>query len=143
MRVRVTQVAGQRFEVRAGDASFTVDLPVEQGGRPGSFRSGELLLGALGACMLGTLVEAAAFRGTTVDGVSATLVAETAARPQRISSIDVQLVLPDGLVEQERDRLVRSASRCKIHNTLQEAPAITLNASTTAPTEASAAGTSS
>ncbi|WP_186526225.1 OsmC family protein [Leekyejoonella antrihumi] len=130
MKVQVTQIAGQRFEVHTDGATLTVDVPTAQGGQPGGFSSGELLLGALGACMLGTLVEAEALQGTQLEGVAVELVAEAAAKPQRIGSIDVHLELPAGLPPQQQDRYTRSPSRCKIHNTLHQPPTITMHTST-------------
>lgn len=130
MKVQVTQVSGQRFTVRGGAAMLTVDVPPQQGGQPGSFSSGELLLGALGACMLGTLVEAESLQGTRVEGVAVELVAQAATKPQRIGSIDVHVKLPAGLTSQQQNRYLRSLSRCKIHNTLHEAPTITVHTTT-------------
>ena len=76
--------------------------------------------------MLGTLVEAAALHGVHVEGVAVGLAAETATKPQRIRSIEVELQLPAGLPPAKLDLLTRSASRCKIHNTLREPPTITM-----------------
>ncbi len=128
MRVNIEQLENQRLEVTARDSTLIVDLPSDQGGAEGAFVSGELFLASLGACMLGTLIQAADFQGVKVEGVSIELEAETTTRPQRMDTINVTLQLPADVPEAKLSMLVRSASKCKIHNTLAQPPAVQITA---------------
>lgn len=114
--VVVKQVDERVLEVRSGSAVTLVD---GSGRSDGTFRSAELLLGALGSCVVGTMLSRARDLGCDISDVRIELrhtVSGTS--PERIVRIRAVLTY-DGAVSPEQEReLVHAASSCKIHTTL-------------------------
>jgi uncharacterized OsmC-like protein len=92
---------------------------------PDTFKAGELILGALGACVLGTVRSYAKNHGITgLEDVRAEIHGEEAEAPSRLARIEVLVELTGTLSADEELRLQRAAASCKIHNTLAQGVAI-------------------
>jgi len=124
MDVAVRQVQGRRFEVEARGLSLVVDRLEEQGGPGDGFRPTELLLGALGACMMGTMLGFAENQDIPVESVQVFLSDEVAEHPERIGRIRVEMQVSGAISEGQTASLRRVAARCKIHSTLAGAPQV-------------------
>ncbi|TWP38883.1 OsmC family protein [Leekyejoonella antrihumi] len=86
----------------------------------------ELLLAALGSCMLGTVLDYAERNNIPANGLSVRVSGEMANRPRRMSRVNAILQTPTGLPEMQVDALVRASRRCTIHSTLEHAPELTV-----------------
>lgn len=76
MRVTLDQVAGGHFIGKARESQLVIDKLPEQGGSVEGFRPTELLLLALGSCMMGTLWTFAENQGIPVQGIHLDLLSE-------------------------------------------------------------------
>ena len=116
--VQITFLGGAAVEVTNGRAQVKV-----HGNPEGeSWMPTELFLAGLGSCMLATLAYAAQVRGVNVTGASVCVTGETVKNPTRFGSIRVTYELPDSLTANDSSALIRAAGRCKVHNTLAQAP---------------------
>ena len=127
MKVEVRQIAGRRMEINAREVTTVIDDLVEQGGPGDGFRPTELLVGALGACTMGTILTFAKNTEMDVTGVSMSIEAEKADTPSRVGSISMVLEVAGDLDDDDLERLARIAEGCTVHNTLKNEPAIELN----------------
>lgn len=110
------------LEARARDVTLRVGRQADDG-----LRSVELLLAALGSCMLGTMLAFAENVGVELDGVRLELTPTLAERPERVERIEMRLRI-EGDVEPKRlASLRRVAEHCKVHNTLEHRPELTLS----------------
>lgn len=130
MRVEVTSLDQQHLEVSARDVTLPVDRYAEAGTPSVGFRPTELLLGALGACMVGTALEFARRQDLPVTGITIELDEETVRHPTRVGEIAVTMKVEGPVTDEDLERLGRVAARCKVHNTLaaDSEPAMALNA---------------
>lgn len=112
------------MEIDARGVTTIIDDLVEDGGPGDGFRPTELLVGALGACTVGTMLTFAANTGMAVDGVSMTLEGEKATAPSRVSSITMVMEVAGDLSTEELERLGRVAKACTVHNTLKNEPLV-------------------
>lgn len=124
MEIELHQVEGRRFAIRARGNEVIVDDTVEAGGPGDGFRPTELLLGALAACMAGTMTDFASGRGMTIDGIKVTAADRVEKAPTRVAAITVSMVVRADADERQAASLERVASACKIHNTLKRSPQI-------------------
>jgi putative redox protein len=116
----VERRADGRLEARARDVTLVV------GRGEGSLRSVELLLAALGSCMLGTMLVFADNVGISLEGVSLELTPTLTDAPERVARIEMTLRI-DGAVEPKRlASLRRVAEHCKVHATLEHGLELTL-----------------
>lgn len=118
MQVELHQIHGRRFAIRARGNEVIVDDTIEAGGPGDGLRPTELLLGALAACMAGTMTNFAIDQGITIDGISMSLADRVEPAPTRISSISITMVVDAAADDRQAASLERVASACKIHNTL-------------------------
>lgn len=121
MNVRVARVRDARFEISARNVSTVVDVPVEQGGLGDGFRPVELLLGSLGACMLGPMLTFAKNQGIPIEGVSLELEPVVEEHPERVARVEMAMRIEGDVSDRQLQSLQRVAQRCKIHNTLHQA----------------------
>lgn len=124
MEIELHQIEGRRFVIRARGNEVIVDDTVEAGGPGDGFRPTELLLGALAACMAGTLTNFAADQGIAVDGITVSVSDHVEKAPTRIGGITVSMVVRSDADERQAASLERVAAACKIHNTLKRSPEI-------------------
>lgn len=124
MRVTLDQVAGGHFIGKARESQLVIDKLPEQGGSVEGFRPTELLLLALGSCMMGTLWTFAENQGIPVQGIHLDLLSEEFPHPERIGRIEIKTELKGKLAPKDRERIMRVAQHCKIHNTLKRPPEI-------------------
>lgn len=124
MKVEIEQVAGRRMAVRARGVELIVDDTTEAGGPGDGFRPTELLMGALGTCMIGTMINFARNQSISVSNISMTLEDTEAAHPERIGTIRAVMKLETDATDRRRASLERVAGSCKIHNTLESGPEI-------------------
>lgn len=127
MKVVVERVAGRRFAVKARGVETVVDDTVEAGGPGDGFRPTELVMGGLGACMLGTMINFARNQGIEIGDVEVYLEDEVAEHPERMGRIAITMIVETDASERQVASLERVASACKIHNTLERSPEIVLD----------------
>ena len=120
MEVRVERMAGARFEIHARGVTTVVDRLEEQGGPGDGFRPVELLLGSLGACMLGTMLTFAENENIDLGDMSLVLNPVLAEHPERVSRVEMTMRIGGDLSERQLQSLQRVGQRCKIHNTLHQ-----------------------
>ncbi|MHB8470719.1 MAG: OsmC family protein [Gaiellaceae bacterium] len=119
--VGVERAADGALEVRARDVTLRVGRQAEDG-----LRSVELLLAALGSCMLGTMLVFAENIGVPVDGVRLELTPTLADGPERVARIDMRLRISGEIEPKRLASLRRVAEHCKVHSTLERGPELTL-----------------
>jgi uncharacterized OsmC-like protein len=124
MQVELQQIEGRRFAIRARGNEVIVDDTIEAGGPGDGFRPTELLLGALAACMAGTMTNFATDQDIDIDGITVTVSDQVEKAPTRIGAITVSMVVRAEADERQAASLERVASACKIHNTLKRSPRI-------------------
>lgn len=125
MSVRVVQLRGKRLQVSAGGATAVVDGSPDAAAD--AFRSTDLLLGALGACSIGTMLTHADRAGYPVRGAEAELKPVLAGAAGRIARIRMTLRFDGELTDEQRAELVDVAGRCKVHDSLERGIEITLD----------------
>lgn len=119
MEIHLEQLSGRRFAIRARGNEVIVDDTIEAGGPGDGFRPTELLLGALAACMSGTMLNFARKQNIGIDGISVHADEETYDHPDRIGRVTIEMVVAADVSERQARSLCRVASACKIHNTLK------------------------
>ncbi len=124
MNIELHQIQGRRFAIRARGNEVIVDDTVEAGGPGDGFRPSELLLGALAACMAGTMTNFATDQDIAIGGITVSVSDQVEKAPSRIGGITVSMVVRADASDRQAASLERVASACKIHNTLRHSPQI-------------------
>jgi len=124
MRVEIARVAGKRLAVSGSDTELIVDNLAADGWPGDGWRSTELVLAGLGACMAGTMLDFAATQEIPVTDVKVVLSDEVVGPPQRVGSISVTMLVAGDVTDRQLESLERVAAKCKIGNTLANSPEV-------------------
>lgn len=131
LQVKVQWLEGKRLEVSARGNRIIVDQIYADGRENLGFRPTELLLGALGACTMGTVLTFCNNMKIPLESFEIGLEGKRAMAPERVSEIHVSLNLGGDIPDERLDTLKRVAGGCRIHYTITHSPKIrmTLTAS--------------
>lgn len=126
MNVEVTRKDDQHLVVAARDVTVDVQRDATEGEPSNGFRATELVLGGLGACMLGTALGFARNQEMPLEDLQVSLAADSARHPERFNAIRVTMTVTGPLNDRQLASLARVAARCKVHNTLADPPPVDL-----------------
>ena len=125
--IKIHHEHGDRFLVRIRDHTFLVDQPIEAGGDDFGPTPVELFVTGLAACV-GFYAERFLRRhNLATDGLAVDCDFEMIDDgPARVSEIRVNLVLPDDFPDARREALMRVVEHCTVHNSIRQAPDISI-----------------
>lgn len=117
MKATATHESGYRHVVKVRSHDFAVDEPTESGGGNGGPSPQELLAASLASCTAVTMEMYAQRKGWDVGGLEVACEYTPAERgcPTRFR-LDIRV--PNGLSEQQVERLRVIAAKCPVHRTL-------------------------
>ena len=123
-QVNVRWIDGKRLEVSARGNRLIVDQVSADGREDTGFRPTDLLLGALGACTMGTVLTFCNNMKIPVDSFEIDVEGKRDTAPERVSEIQVSLNLSGDIPEERLETLKRVAGGCRIHYTIKHSPKI-------------------
>jgi uncharacterized OsmC-like protein len=126
MKVEITRTDDNHLVVGARGHTLSVHRGVQRDEATDGVTASELVLGGLGACMLGTALTFARNTGMDLDDIQVTMDADSARHPERLETIRVAMTVTGILTDKQLASLSRVAARCKIHNTFADSPKIEL-----------------
>jgi putative redox protein len=117
LNARATRENGFRHTVRVRSHDVTIDEPTESGGHDDGPSPQELLAASLASCTAVTMEMYAARKGWDIGGVEVSCEYAPAERgcPTRFAIV---LRLPNGLSDEQVERLRVIAAKCPVHRTL-------------------------
>ncbi|MHB9134616.1 MAG: OsmC family protein [Armatimonadota bacterium] len=130
-QVTVSWVDGKAWRAQTRGQSVIADTTPEYGGMNLGMTPVELLIAALGSC-IGVTLSFYNERHPMLDLSQVTIAItweDAEDKPSRISTIYVDVSLPSGLTDDQRASLYRVMNACKVHHTLQQGVATTINIS--------------
>lgn len=126
METTVDYVNGVQFRVRTRGHEVICDQPRENGGEDAGMTPPEFLVAALGSCAAYYAAEYLRTRHLSPEGLRVTVDAAKALAPARLSEFDIVVEVPEVDDPRHLEGIERSVKRCVIHNTLLNAPAISV-----------------
>ena len=127
MKVEITRKDDNHLVVDTRGQTLQVHRGVSADDASDGFMASELVLGGLGACMLGTALTFARNTDMPLDDLRVVMDADSAPNPERLQTIRVTMIATGELTDRHLASLSRVAARCKIHNTFADPPTIELN----------------
>jgi uncharacterized OsmC-like protein len=113
-----------KFESLIGGHRIVSDQSESEGKAGAGPTPPELLLASLGACAGYNAAAYLRARSLPVPGLHVYVTAEKGERPTRLSSFRVEVDVPAGVDERQRQGVLRAVKTCLIHNTLTTASVI-------------------
>lgn len=125
--IRVDHREGDLFAISVRHHTLLADQPLEEGGSDAGPTPTELLVVSLASCVAFYARRFLARHDLRSDGLSVLASFAMAARPARVSDIQVSITVPDGVPEDMHERLLAVASHCTVHNTFETPPRVTVS----------------
>lgn len=127
MSVKVKLVEGTMGVATAGPHAVVVDRSLANGGTYLGMVGGELLLAAVGTCLMTTLIGAARARSIELTRLEFDVSGTHEDAPSRYTAIDVVATVEADASQEELDKLLRIAERaCTVSNTISRSAPITV-----------------
>lgn len=113
-----TRLDGLKHRVEVDGHEFISDEPVEAGGTDAGPSPTRLLAAALASCTSITITMYASRKEWDLDGLHVVVDYEGAPKGADTAHFTVHLGLPDGLDEEQIDKIRTIAAKCPVHRTL-------------------------
>jgi len=127
MEVRVQHLGGVQFEIKAREHSLVCDQPAENGGYDEGMTPPELLLASLGSCAGFYAAMYLKKHKLSTAGTVVRVTAEKLKDPARLDNFRIEVEVPVGVDEKQREGIEESVHHCLIHNTLLLPPKVTID----------------
>lgn len=120
--LRVEHRGGDHFDIAVRGHVLHVDQPADAGGDDSAPTPTELFVAGLASCVAFYARRYLHRHGLPTDGLAVSARYELGPRPARVTRVDVQLTVPEGVPDERRDALLAVASHCTVHNSLTQPP---------------------
>jgi len=127
MRVQVTYRGGARFDVASRGHALVTDQPVQDGGSDAGMSPVELFVGSLASCVAYFVGRYCARHQIHCEGFKVDADWSYAEQPHRVGVVEIKLKLPADLTPEQRDRLLKVAHGCTVHQSLAVPPKVGIN----------------
>jgi len=130
VKIRAQYLGDGKVELSHGPSGerIVTDLPVDNGGKGRAFSPTDLLAASLASCALTIMAKAAEKDGLRLEGVSIELEKEMSPSPRRVATLRGKVVLPKGLTEPQRSKLMAYVHACPVHRSLHPEVRVELEA---------------
>ena len=131
MKLTATFYGGTRYDIVSGKHRVTTDQPTEDGGQDAGMSPVELFVGSVASCVAYFVGRFCARHGIPQDGLVVDAEWTMAEAPHRVGRIDIGIHLPHRIAPEQRERLLKVAHGCTVHQSIAVTPniGITLNPS--------------
>ena len=145
MKLTVACHGGTRYDVTSGKHRIVTDQPTDDGGQDAGMSPVELLVGSVASCVGYFVGQFCARHDVPRDGLTVDAEWTMAEGPHRVGAIALAIHLPHRMTPDQKERLLKVAHACTVHQSLTVAPnvAITLNPHSHVGSEASGGTTTS
>lgn len=118
MRLQVQHRVGTRYDITSGRHTVVVDQPKDEGGTDAGVSPVELFVGSLASCVAYFVGRYCLRHQIRCDGFTVEADWTMAEHPHRVGAIVLRIRLPEALNPSERERLLRVAHGCTVHQSL-------------------------
>ena len=122
----VRYLDGDRFAIGVRDHTITVDQPLADGGEDTAPTPTELLVASLASCVAFQARRYLARHQLPTTDLTVTADYNLEPHPARVTDIRIDIQLPDAVPAQWLDALLAVTRHCAVHNTLADAPTVTV-----------------
>ena len=122
----VSYKGGDRFTAAVRGHLIQVDQPETDGGEDSAPTPVELLVASLATCVAHYARRYLRRHDLPTDGLSVDAQWEIVTGPARLGPVTITLTVPEGVPDDRREPLLKMASHCTVHNTLDQAPEVSI-----------------
>ena len=129
MRLTATYQGGTRYDIMSGKHCVVTDQPTEDGGQDAGMSPVELFVGSVASCVAYFVGQFCARHKISREGLAVHADWETAEGPHRVGQIDIAIHLPHRIPPELKERLLKVAHGCTVHQSISIAPRVEITLS--------------
>ena len=122
MKLSVSYHGGTRYDIVCGTHRIVTDQSVDDGGHDAGLSPVELLVGSLASCVGYFAGRFCARHEIPREGLSVEAEWTMAENPHRVGHLDLSIHLPHRLPPEMKERLLKVAQGCTVHQSLMITP---------------------
>ncbi|UVT16103.1 MAG: OsmC family protein [Nitrospira sp.] len=126
MKLTATFHGGTRYDVTSGTHRVVTDQPAEDGGQDAGMSPVELFVGSLAGCVGYFVGQFCGRHGIPREGLSVDAEWTMAEGPHRVGRIDIGIHLPHRITSEQKERLLKVAHGCTVHQSIAVTPNIAI-----------------
>ncbi len=126
MKLTVSYHGGTRYDITSGKHRVVTDQPVEEGGQDAGMSPVELFVGSVAGCVGYFVGQFCSRHNIPRDGLTVDAEWAMAERPHRVGTVSVKITLPARITAAQRERLLKVARGCTVHQSLAVPPKVTI-----------------
>jgi putative redox protein len=129
MKLTATYHGGTRYDITNGNHRIVTDQPAVDGGQDAGMSPVELFVGSVAGCVAYFVGQFCARHNISREGLRVDADWAMAEQPHRVGRINLAVHLPHRITAEQRDRLLKVAHGCTVHQSIAVTSdiAITLN----------------
>ncbi len=124
MKLSVSFDRQTRYDIVTGRHRMVTDQPIEDGGQDAGPSPVELFVGSLASCVAYFVGSFCARHHIPYDDLSIDVEWNMAEHPHRVGQIDLAIHLPHCLSSEVKERLLKVAHGCTVHQSLLVMPTV-------------------
>lgn len=126
MTLRVAYHGGTRYDVTSGRHRVITDQPVEDGGHDAGMSPVELFVGSVASCVGYFVGQFCERHHISREGLTVDADWTMAEGPHRVGAIALAIHLPHRLAPELKERLLKVAHGCTVHQSIAVAPSVSI-----------------
>lgn len=126
MTLTVSFHGGMRHDIVSGRHRIITDQPAEDGGQDAGMSPVELFVGSVASCVGYFVGQFCARHNISREGLAVDAEWEMAEEPHRVGKIALAIKLPHRLSVDMKERLLKVAHGCTVHQSFSGAPAVSI-----------------
>jgi uncharacterized OsmC-like protein len=127
MNLTVTYKGGSRYDIASGAHTLVTDQPIEDGGGDAGMSPVELFVGSLASCVAYFVGRYCARHQMPCEGFTVDVEWSSAEQPHRVGAVVLRVNLPSALPAEQREKLLKVAHGCTVHQSLMVPPKVEIN----------------
>lgn len=134
MKLTAAYHGGTRYDITCGQHRIVTDQSAEGGGQDAGMSPVELFVGSVASCVAYFIGQFCARHQISREGLSVDADWEIAEQPHRVGRIEIVIHLPHRISAELKERLLKIAHGCTVHQSIASALTITITLNPHAPT---------
>lgn len=130
MPLKVLFRSGTRFDITSGGHTIITDQPVEDGGRNEGMGPVDLFVGSIASCVAYFVGRYCERHKIPAEGLRVEADWSMAERPHRVGAVSMKITLPAHITPEQRERLLKVAHGCTVHQSLAVPPKVAIEMAT-------------
>ena len=127
MTLHVTFQGGARYDIDSRGHRVITDQPVDEGGTDAGMSPVDLFIGSLTACVAYFIGRYCVRHQIPCEGFTVEADWTMAEQPHRVGRVGLRITLPETVNPSERERLLRVAHGCTVHQSIMAPPAVDIH----------------